>query len=202
MPRNKGFTIIELLIVLIIMGILATILISRFTDAKGQALQRAQQSSEQCSRIPFKMKIMGDNIVLHSLEDGNYVVWLEYKYPTASIPDYVVKFQKQGDIRITYVKKVVSPMLTDSADLNLSIFSGNTIVIPVFTVDLKVSLWYSNELTGIFTKDIGPYLTSDGYWVIAGSGGTQADVLDGMWVFYLDKSVSFPKAEADSFEEP
>src|SRR3989344_1201278 len=137
MPRNKGFTIIELLIVLIIMGILATILISRFTDAKGQALQRAQQSSEQCSRIPFKMKIMGDNIVLHSLEDGNYVVWLEYKYPTASIPDYVVKFQKQGDIRITYVKKVVSPMLTDSADLNLSIFSGNTIVIPVFTVDLK-----------------------------------------------------------------
>ena len=50
MNRNKGFTLVEILIVVIILGILAAIVIPQFTDAAGDARESALASDLQTLR--------------------------------------------------------------------------------------------------------------------------------------------------------
>jgi general secretion pathway protein G len=50
MNRNKGFTLVEILIVVIILGILAAIVIPQFTEASNEARNSSLQSNLQTLR--------------------------------------------------------------------------------------------------------------------------------------------------------
>ena len=53
--RTKGFTLVEILIVVIILGILAAIIIPQFTDASQDARKSSVQSNLQALRSQFEL---------------------------------------------------------------------------------------------------------------------------------------------------
>jgi general secretion pathway protein G len=53
--RNKGFTLVEILIVVIILGILAAIVIPQFTEASNDARDSALQSDLQTARSQLEL---------------------------------------------------------------------------------------------------------------------------------------------------
>ncbi len=53
--RTKGFTLVEILIVVIILGILAAIIIPQFTDASEGARDSAIESNLQAMRAQFEL---------------------------------------------------------------------------------------------------------------------------------------------------
>lgn len=53
--RTKGFTLVEILIVVIILGILAAIIIPQFTDASQDARRSSVQSNLQAMRSQFEL---------------------------------------------------------------------------------------------------------------------------------------------------
>jgi general secretion pathway protein G len=61
--RNKGFTLVEILIVVVILGILAAIVVPQFTSASQEAIKGALQSQKQTitSQIElYRVKNAGD----------------------------------------------------------------------------------------------------------------------------------------------
>ena len=55
MTRNKGFTLVEILIVVIILGILAAIVIPQFTEASSEARQSRLDSDLQTLRSQIEL---------------------------------------------------------------------------------------------------------------------------------------------------
>jgi len=55
MNRNKGFTLVEILIVVIILGILAAIVIPQFTEASNDARESALASDLQTARSQLEL---------------------------------------------------------------------------------------------------------------------------------------------------
>jgi len=55
MNRHKGFTLVEILIVVIILGILAAIVIPQFTEASNDARKSALQSDLQTARSQIEL---------------------------------------------------------------------------------------------------------------------------------------------------
>lgn len=53
--KNKGFTLVEILIVVIILGILAAIVIPQFTEASNDARESALQSDLQTARSQLEL---------------------------------------------------------------------------------------------------------------------------------------------------
>lgn len=81
--RNKGFTLVEILIVVVILGILAAIVIPQFTDASTEAKQ---------SSLDSNIHAMQSAIQLFEIREGAWPTALtdltsgSYKY-LRSIPD-------------------------------------------------------------------------------------------------------------------
>ena len=55
MTRNKGFTLVEILIVVIILGILAAIVIPQFSSASTEAMENALKSDLQTMRSQLEL---------------------------------------------------------------------------------------------------------------------------------------------------
>ncbi len=70
--RNRAFTLVEILIVVVILGILAAIVIPQFTNASQEASANSSQSQLQTIRAQielYRMKNQGDLPVTSSLLD-------------------------------------------------------------------------------------------------------------------------------------
>lgn len=64
--RNKGFTLVEILIVVIILGILAAVVIPQFTEASGSARTNALMSDLQTVRSQLELYKVQHNDVYPS----------------------------------------------------------------------------------------------------------------------------------------
>lgn len=73
MNRNKGFTLVEILIVVIILGILAAIVIPQFTEASNDARQSAVASDLQTVRSQIELfKVQHCEMMPGNDGSGNY----------------------------------------------------------------------------------------------------------------------------------
>ncbi len=67
--RTKGFTLVEILIVVIILGILAAIIIPQFTDASQDARRSSVQSNLQAMRSQFEL-YRAQHLDVYPWDDG------------------------------------------------------------------------------------------------------------------------------------
>ena len=71
--RTKGFTLVEILIVVIILGILAAIIIPQFTDASESARDSSIQSNLQAMRAQFELyKAQHNDMYPWEAADGSF----------------------------------------------------------------------------------------------------------------------------------
>ena len=90
MNRNSGFTLIELVIVIIVLGILAATAVPKFInlqdDAKAAAIKGAEAAINSAANIVYsKAAIDGiETLASQKLTVAGDTVYINYGYPTAS----------------------------------------------------------------------------------------------------------------------
>ena len=72
MRKNKGFTLVEILIVVVILGILAAIVIPQFSDASTQSKVSSLQSSLQTMRSQLSLYKIQHNDAAPSTTDATF----------------------------------------------------------------------------------------------------------------------------------
>ena len=121
--NNKGFTLIELMIVVVIIGILAAIAIPKFANTKQKAVITAMRSD------------------LRNLASVQETYWIQNRvYYGAAIPDPAIEFQPSPSVVLTMVSAdaagwsatAAAPALTAQT---CAIFYGTAAPLPPATVD-------------------------------------------------------------------
>ncbi len=77
--RKSGFTLVEILIVVIILGILAAIIIPQFTDASTDAKQSSLDSNLQTLQSQFELYKVQHNDV-YPWDDGSGAIDLDARF--------------------------------------------------------------------------------------------------------------------------
>ncbi len=132
--RSLAFTLVELLIVVVILGILSTVVVPQFSDARADT---------QLSSLTTDLKIIRAQIELYKLEHNN-------NYPTFS------EFRRQMKRR-TDIDGNIGP---DFGPYLLSIPENPYNNMKLIKVILNgTSGWYYNETTGDFRANDGAHDT-------------------------------------------
>ena len=137
--KRSGFTLVEILIVVIILGILAAIIIPQFSDASSEARE---------STLTSNLQILRSQIGLYKIQHLD-------DYPVAPSADFVTSLTTQteedgiawvsGSVYGPYMQKVPNNPFITTAGLPKVAFDG------VPAVDL--SHWNFNTTTGAITAN-------------------------------------------------
>ena len=130
--KNQGFTLVEILIVVIILGILAAVVIPQFTQASNDARRNAMMSDLQTVRSQLE---------LYKVEHGSY--------PTDFTNQMTSKTNSSGTVGTTsayiygpYLQKVPSNPFVDTNSNTVDTTKGG-----------GNAGWYYNSTTGEFCPD-------------------------------------------------
>jgi len=127
--KRKGFTLVEILIVVIILGILAAIVVPQFTEASGDA---------KISALASDLQTVRSQLQLYRLQHGD-------SYPSDPVMQLTTKTKEDGTAGGTlgpYLTSFPSNPFTDSADVDINGTKGD-----------GSHAWYFNSSTGEFTAD-------------------------------------------------
>ena len=86
MKNRKGFTLIELMIVIAIIGILAAMAIPNFKKARASARQKACYSNIRVLQGAVEMYNMDNSAMLTKMDDSTQNVLIKQKYIKAPAP--------------------------------------------------------------------------------------------------------------------
>lgn len=144
---NKGFTLVEILIVVVILGILAAIVIPQFSQASSEARNSSVKSNLQMVRSQIELYKIQHNDIL----------------PGAGTLDFVAALTTQSDINGAtgtdygpYMQKFPVNAIVDAGDALAEIVIGTSA--PAVTADMG---WHFNSTTGVFTALNADALTED-----------------------------------------
>lgn len=149
---NKGFTLVEILIVVVILGILAAIVIPQFSQASSEARASSVKSNLQMVRSQIELYKIQHNETFQFPGDGNL--------------DFVGALTLQTDIDGDagtdygpYMQKFPINAIVDKGSVIGEIVYGTTA--PAVTTDMG---WNFNTSTGVFTALNAKALPSAGDW--------------------------------------
>jgi general secretion pathway protein G len=152
---KKGFTLVEILIVVIILGILAAIVIPQFTQASTEA---------RISNLKTNLQTIRSQLLLYKMQHDNE------SYPGAEFVDQMIKYTNPaGEVNDTpdathtlgpYLQSIpINPVSNSNA---VRIVSGASTAFAAPDADAG---WYFNGTTGEFRADVtttAEHETADG----------------------------------------
>ena len=129
---HKGFTLVEILIVVVILGILAAIVIPQFTEASKEAREAALKSDLQTVRSQLELYQIQHNSI---------------PYPADIVGKLTTKTDLDGTANVNgkygpYLREFPSNPFTDNATVDVDGTKGGS-----------SHAWYYNSTTGEFTPD-------------------------------------------------
>jgi len=142
MRKNKGFTLVEILIVVVILGILAAIVIPQFSDASTQSKVSSSLSSLQSLRSQIELyKIQhNDNPPALATFEEQMELYSDVSGTTAATKGTSVASGGNGIIYGPYVQEVPTNPWSDSDEIAAAAAADNG--------------WVYNETTGDIWLDI------------------------------------------------
>jgi general secretion pathway protein G len=167
--RNKGFTLVEILIVVIILGILAAIVIPQFTNASTDARRNSLTSQLQTLRSQLELyKLQHNDRLPTSIASGSTdpnVVWLQMTQRTDVNGDttgsnYFGPYLQQNPTNPLNAKMLVFMMATGAAE---PVFGAATGIPPNsgagaddgFVVHPDtMKIWGTNQTTSLFFDEV------------------------------------------------
>ena len=125
--RNKGFTLVEILIVVVILGILAAIVVPQFTEASNDAKESALSSDLQTVRSQLELYKIQHN--------GGYPATLSLLTSKTTIAGVVSATGAYGP----YLQKIPNNPFTDTATIKTTGTAGS-----------GTEAWFYDAATGVF----------------------------------------------------
>ncbi|MCA9217121.1 MAG: type II secretion system protein, partial [Planctomycetales bacterium] len=133
-PRKNGFTLVELIVVIMILGILATIAVPRFLETSGRALDNATRSS---------LAVVRNAIELYTADHNGALPGQSNDLP-GDLANYL-----RGDFPASAAK---------SNDRGISYYSDDAAAL---SADETTNGWVYSTVTGEFIVNSGAALSSD-----------------------------------------
>jgi len=127
--KHKGFTLVEILIVVIILGILAAVVVPQFTDASSDA---------KVSALSTDLQTVRSQLQLYKLQHGN-------SYPADIVKGLTTSTKVDGTAGGSfgpYLTTFPSNPFTNSSDVDINGTKGD-----------GSHAWYYNSSTGEFSPD-------------------------------------------------
>ena len=144
MRAKSGFTLVEILIVVVILGILAAIVIPQFTDASTEARTSSLCSDLQTLRSQIELyKIQHSDSLAAITDDASFIVAMT-KF--TDIKGVICAEQKPGDGRYgPYVSKIPKNPFNDKSSVRVEIGAS--------TAGTDADGWVLNTDTGVIQAD-------------------------------------------------
>ena len=151
---RKGFTLVEILIVVIILGILAAIVIPQFTEASSEA---------RISNLMTNLQTIRSQLLLYKTQHME-------NYPDADFVDQMTKYSNLYGVTVDtpdsdhpfgpYLQTIPANPVSGKKDVRIVTGAATLFVAPAEGADAG---WWFNDTTGQFKADLADiHKTSDG----------------------------------------
>jgi general secretion pathway protein G len=158
---RKGFTLVEILIVVIILGILAAIVIPQFTSASEDARQNSLVSQVQTIRSQIELYKLQHTSDASELFGGSVAAdhWMEFTSQTDSAGDAWVEGTSEGSKFGPYLQTVPVNGVNGKSEVVVddTVTEASTAVI-----DTDAGFVYNNETGKFFALNKDGEVTLDG----------------------------------------